>query len=175
MSDSLRPMDYSLPGSFVHELFQARIPEWVAISFSRGSSPSRNRSLVSCTAGRFFTIWATSVQVAKSLSCMTFMSPWKLLWVWLERGSHVISWKQSKKRTTFPTRPWAQRCMHKVCGPRDSLGKMRYHYWRWGRRWIPEGFNFSTLPLGRGASSSDLQTSSEGNRVWDREHSKLQG
>ena len=32
------PMDSSLPGSFVHGILQARILEWVAISFSRGSS-----------------------------------------------------------------------------------------------------------------------------------------
>ena len=133
--------------------------------FSRGSSSPRNRSLASCTAGRFFTIWATRVQAAKSLSCMTFMSLWKLLWVWPERGSHVISWKQSKKCTTFPTRPWSQRCMRCM---RDSLGKMRYHYWRWGRRWILEGFNFTALPLGCGASSSDPPTSSEGSRIWDK-------
>ena len=31
-------MDYSLPGSSVHGIFQARILEWVAISFPRGSS-----------------------------------------------------------------------------------------------------------------------------------------
>ena len=31
------PMDYSLPGSSVHRIFQARVLEWVAISFSRGS------------------------------------------------------------------------------------------------------------------------------------------
>ena len=33
--------------------------EWVAISFSSGSSQSRDLTLVSCTAGRFFTDWAT--------------------------------------------------------------------------------------------------------------------
>ena len=38
ISDSLYPMDCSPPGSFVHEIFQARILEWVVISFSRGSS-----------------------------------------------------------------------------------------------------------------------------------------
>ena len=53
------PMDCSPPGSCVHEIFQARILEWVAISFSRGSSQSRDRTQVSCTAGRFFTDWAT--------------------------------------------------------------------------------------------------------------------
>ena len=53
------PMDCSPQGSSVHEIFQARILEWVAISFSRGSSQSRDRTPVSCTAGRFFTDWAT--------------------------------------------------------------------------------------------------------------------
>ena len=38
VSNSLWPMDYSLPCSSIHGIFQARILEWVAISFSRGSS-----------------------------------------------------------------------------------------------------------------------------------------
>ena len=42
------PMDYSLPGSSVHEIPQARILEWVAISFSRESSQSRDRTHFSC-------------------------------------------------------------------------------------------------------------------------------
>ena len=42
------PMDCSSPGSFVHGILQARILEWVAISFSRGSSPPRDRTHVSC-------------------------------------------------------------------------------------------------------------------------------
>ena len=53
------PMDCSRPGSSVHEIFQAKILEWVAISFSRGSSQLRDRTRVFCTAGRFFTDWAT--------------------------------------------------------------------------------------------------------------------
>ena len=52
-------MDCSPPRSSVHGIFQARILEWVAISFSRGSSQPRGRTWVSCTAGRFFTNWAT--------------------------------------------------------------------------------------------------------------------
>ena len=52
------PMDCSPPGS-VQEILQARILEWVVISFSRGSSELRDWTLVSCTAGRFFTHWAT--------------------------------------------------------------------------------------------------------------------
>ena len=52
------PMDCSLPGS-IHEIFQARILEWLAISFSRGSSRPRDRTQVSLIAGRRFTVWAT--------------------------------------------------------------------------------------------------------------------
>ena len=54
------PMDDSPPGSSVHESLQARILEWVAISFFRGSSWPRDRTRITCTAGRFFTNWATS-------------------------------------------------------------------------------------------------------------------
>ena len=46
------PTDCSLPGSSVHGIFQARILEWVVISFSRGSSQPRDRTQVSRTAGR---------------------------------------------------------------------------------------------------------------------------
>ena len=52
------PMDYSPPGSSVHGILQARVPEWVAISFSRGSSWPRDQTWVSCIARGFFTIWA---------------------------------------------------------------------------------------------------------------------
>ena len=50
------PMDCSLPSSSVHGILQARILEWVAIPFSRGSSQPSDQTQVSCTAGRFFTI-----------------------------------------------------------------------------------------------------------------------
>ena len=52
------PMDCSLPGSSVHGIFQARVLEWVAIAFCRGSSQPRDRTWVSCFAGRLFTLWA---------------------------------------------------------------------------------------------------------------------
>ena len=45
--------------SSVHGIFQARVLEWVAISFSRGSSWPRDRTQVSRTVGRRFTVWAT--------------------------------------------------------------------------------------------------------------------
>ena len=42
------PVDCSLPGSSVHGIFQARILEWVAISYSRGSSQPRDWTWISC-------------------------------------------------------------------------------------------------------------------------------
>ena len=54
MSDSLYPVDYT-----VHGILWARILEWVAFPFSRGSSQPRNQTQVSHVAGRFFTSWAT--------------------------------------------------------------------------------------------------------------------
>ena len=50
------PMDSSLPGSSVHGILQARIPEWAAIPFFRGSSQPKDQTQASCIAGRFFTI-----------------------------------------------------------------------------------------------------------------------
>ena len=48
------PMDYT-----VHGILQTRILEWVAFPFSRGSSQPKDQTLVSLTAGGFFTSWAT--------------------------------------------------------------------------------------------------------------------
>ena len=53
------PVDCSLPGSSVHGILQERILEWVASSFSSGSSWPRDRTQVSRIAGRCFNLWAT--------------------------------------------------------------------------------------------------------------------
>ena len=52
--DFLRPL-----GNTVHGILQARILEWVAFPFSRGSSQSRDQTQVSRIAGRFYISWAT--------------------------------------------------------------------------------------------------------------------
>ena len=49
----------SPPGSSDHGISQARILEWVAVPFSRGSSQPKDRTQVFCIARRFFTVWAT--------------------------------------------------------------------------------------------------------------------
>ena len=50
------PMDCSLPGSSLQGILLARVLEWVAISFSRGSSRPRDRTQVFHIAGRRFNL-----------------------------------------------------------------------------------------------------------------------
>ena len=54
------PMDYT-----VHGLLHARILEWVAFSFSRGSCQPRDRTQVSCIAGGFFTSWGAGIAILR--------------------------------------------------------------------------------------------------------------
>ena len=63
------PTDCSLPGSSVHGIFQARVLELVAISFSRWSSWPRDRTWVSCIVGRRFTIWTTKEALKTPCCC----------------------------------------------------------------------------------------------------------
>ena len=53
------PVDCNLLGFSVHRILQARILEWIAIFFSRGSSWPRDWTHVSCIGGRRFNLWAT--------------------------------------------------------------------------------------------------------------------
>ena len=62
LSNSCNPKDCSPPGSFVHGLSQARIPEWVVISSSRGSSWPSNQTCMSyifCIGKQILYHWAT--------------------------------------------------------------------------------------------------------------------
>ena len=54
------------PHGFLHGILQARRLEWVAFPFSRGSSQPRDRTQVSCSAGGFFTSWATGEALCSS-------------------------------------------------------------------------------------------------------------
>ena len=78
------PMNCILPGYFVHGALQARILEWVAIPFSRGSSQPKNWTQVSWTAGRFFTIWATrkptGIKENKSHYKKSYLIPSRSTW-----------------------------------------------------------------------------------------------
>ena len=77
------PMDCSLPGSSVHGIFQAIVLEWIAISFSRGSSRPRGWTLVSHIVDRCFTAWATREVLSLVLSCVLHrIKLFSELWFW---------------------------------------------------------------------------------------------
>ena len=82
------PMGCGLSGSSVPGILQARILEWVAIPFCRGSSWPRNRTSVSCIAGGFFTSWATR-EAKISEECSQFPTPSWGATIWFPRGSHL--------------------------------------------------------------------------------------
>ena len=62
-------MDCTVPG-----ILQARILEWVAFLFSRGSSQPRDRTQDSCIAGGFFTRWA--IREAQRIDTCMHNTPW---------------------------------------------------------------------------------------------------
>ena len=66
------PMDYSPPGSSVHSISQARILDWVAISFSRGPSWPRDQTCISCIDRQILYHWATREASVKFSSSQIF-------------------------------------------------------------------------------------------------------
>ena len=89
------PMDCSLPGSSVHGIFQAIVLEWIAISFSRGSSRPRDRTQVSCIIGTHFTVWSTSATLLFSiLFLMLYLALGSLLSV-----QNTLLWTNRTKQT----------------------------------------------------------------------------
>ena len=63
--DDKSHLDCGPPVSSILGIFQARILEWVAISFSRGSCQPRDRTQVSCIAGRLFTVNHQGIPMTK--------------------------------------------------------------------------------------------------------------
>ena len=84
----MTPVDCSLPGSSVHGISQARVLEWVAISFSRGSSWPRDWTCISCVGRQILYHWATreAQTLLWSSICMTAVPCTS---VWVERGGCV--------------------------------------------------------------------------------------
>ena len=108
-------MDYGPPGSPVHSILHASILEWVAMPFSRESCPPRDRTEVSCTAGRFFTVWATrespnhSKLTYKWIHCTR--NDWKIKWIlniWfkLDFKNTCIRWCGSHESNSVWKLPW---------------------------------------------------------------------
>ena len=72
MSSFCDPVDCNPPSSSVPGILQARVLEWVAISFSKESSRPRDQTQVSCTAGGFFRNWAPREAPADIPARLTF-------------------------------------------------------------------------------------------------------
>ena len=102
-------MDCSPPGSSIHGILQARILEWVALSFSRGSSQPRGRTQVFCIASRCFNLWATREahlihpKNPQSFSCLISSSFYKISFGALgwqnQRTCNSVIWIES---SAFP-------------------------------------------------------------------------
>ena len=98
------PMDGSPPGFSVHEIFQARVLEWVAISYSKGSSGPRGQTRVSCISciGRRIlyscTTWEALLEyyIPEGITIPTSRSKWE--------RSGLVSVKHTPRSVLFPLR-----------------------------------------------------------------------
>ena len=116
MSNSCDTTDWSLPGFSVHSILQARTLEWVAISFSRGSSWLRDRTQVSCTACRFFTNSATRefLHIYIYMYCAMlshFNCAWLFATPWIKAHQAPLSMEFSRQEYCIYlhlTENWAQ-------------------------------------------------------------------
>ena len=129
---SCDPMDCSPPGFSVHGMFQTRRLEWVALSFSRGSSQRRDRTCVSCIAGRLFTTWATREAPSSQECCLLVC--WLVWWLAEPFGTSYAS-----MRTHTP-----------LLGTPGSLaeGSQPFRRWLEGRT-VVVGGSTSSPPLGK--------------------------
>ena len=94
------PVDCSLLGSSVHGIFRAIVLEWIAISFSRGSSQPRDRTWVSRIVDRRFTIWVTGEVPGRLLGEIPITSDMQMippLWQKVKRNWRASWWKWKRK------------------------------------------------------------------------------
>ena len=108
------PRDCSPPGSFVHGTSEARILEWVAISFFRGSSWPRDRTRISCIGRWIFYYWASreAPDCHKSSQTVPIGYPW-------QAGNEVVEKEREQEGTSEGKRA-------------EGHGTRRRH---WRRRW----------------------------------------
>ena len=164
------PMDCSLPGFSVHGIFQARVLQWVAISFTRGSSWPRDRTQVSCIAGRCFTFWAIREAQWKQRETLFGGAPKSLQMVTgamkltdacsLEERRHI-----KKQRHYFANKGLSS----------QSFGFSSCHVWMWElnykESWGPKNWCFWTVVLEKTLESpldsKEIQpVHPKGNQSW---------
>ena len=124
------PMGCSLPGSSVHRILQARVLEWVATSYSRGSSRPRDRNSVSCVPciGRHILIHSTTrkVQLLLFLSCKLLSHVCVFLtWLTRRRQWHptpvLLPGKSHGQRSLVGCSPWDRK-------ESDTAERLHFHF-----------------------------------------------
>ena len=144
------------PRGLVHGILQARILEWVAFPFSRGSSWPRNRTGVSCIAGRFFTNWAIR-EAWGSLPAEDFPE------LTLRQNDCGCSLWRLSHVSVDPWRVWSQELMPWVVRPRPEAPpgrrpRLEDPIWEWAyfsARW---SFSDSSQPAPPSSSPGQENT-----------------
>ena len=113
----MTPVDCSSPGSSVRGILQARILEWVAISFSRGSSQPRDQTWVSRLAGWFFTSWEALWDESESHSVISNSA---MLWT---LQSMEFSRPEYPRGSSWPRNWTAVSCIEGRFFPTEPSGK----------------------------------------------------
>ena len=96
----LDSVDCRSPGSSVHGIFQARILEWVTISFSRGSSQQRDRICISCVSCVWMGMWILYCWATRELF-ISFSSVQSLSRVWLFAIPWTVAHQASLSITNY--------------------------------------------------------------------------
>ena len=127
------PMDCSLPGSSLHGILQARVLEWVAVSFSKGSSRPRDQTWASRIVGRCFNLWAT--KEAHYFLCMQVYSYLKLQHLMYKNEIPLLKVQVLEKLGGDSISRWEEKAGHLtqnhflITPSKDKTGK--YHRNRW--------------------------------------------
>ena len=115
------PMDCSPLGSSVHGIQL----EWVAMPFSKGSSQPRNRTQVSCIAGKFFTDWAMREALVSSTKHQKPLT----VWIIINYGKLLKRWEyQTISSVSWETCMWVTKQQLEACMEQLIVSRLRKEY-----------------------------------------------
>ena len=162
------PLDCSLPGYSVHGILQARILEWVAISFSRGSSQPRDQTCYSCIGRQILYHWGTREALYNYFSENLVISQYYLFVFILQFIHSVLSnslWLHELQHTRFPCPSPTPRACSNSCPssqgghPIISASAISFSSWHqsfWTSGSFPMSQFFASGGQSIGASASAL-------------------
>ena len=136
------PTNCSPPSFSVHGILQTRILEWISIPFSRRTSQPRDQTLVSCLAGRFFTVWATgkspTMEFYSAIKRNAFES---VLMSWMNLEPIIQSEVSQKEKYKYCMKVKATQSCLTLCDPMIVHGILQAKILEW-----------VALPFSRGSS-----------------------